>query len=500
MKAKAIADAAKQVILDRQESILSQEVNFEWRVVFGSVIPKKKKDSHVITQVTRRNIWMEPHFLFDQIQAFQPEEFFHPCSAYALKWQPAGSLYQLIIPLDNPQIQENAVIIMSNFNPIDRRNTLFHFAPVDPAMPMFAPRVHPSSLLSYHTKNEVLKKLCDCFLEDKISVNEIQAVLMCDQYVWKASLYNLLQEDEQVYHKYLLENKPLADVKKSQAKSYIDGEITLDQYEDSTFPERKRLREVEEMKYPLPVQMETCTICTRENCAVVQCQTCANMVCPTCVTNVFSGKQGRKSVSFLLMHQKFCMKLGELSTITVVVTDEPAYLREFRRSSRKAALEILLPEKPDQVFKEEELEEDEDEIERLRLAEEEKRRLAAEEAARIALENPEALQDLQEDLDRSCHLLKRIGKDLREFEEKILDKARTEQYVARNMRLRAEGIEKMLAQVLEPIERIVEEATALQITGSFIEELLHQAHAAVEEVEALSVEVLPPENIGSVRK
>ncbi|KAJ1382770.1 hypothetical protein B484DRAFT_411351 [Ochromonadaceae sp. CCMP2298] len=166
LKDKAAAEAAKQVILHRQESILRSEVNLEWRVVFGEV-PRKKKDTYVITQVTRRNVWMEPNFLFDQIKAFQPEQLFHPVSAYALKWQPAGSLYQLIIPLDNPQIQENAVIIMSNFNLLDRASTVFHFAPQDPAMPMFPPLVHPSSLLSYRTKNEVLKKLCDCFLEDR---------------------------------------------------------------------------------------------------------------------------------------------------------------------------------------------------------------------------------------------------------------------------------------------------------------------------------------------
>jgi len=216
------------------------------------------------------------------------------------------------------------------------------------------------------------------------------------------------------------------------------------------------------------------------------------MVCPPCVHAVFSGKNGR-GASFLLMHQKYCMKLGELATISVIVTDEPAYLREFRRTSRRAALQLLLPDRPAQVFREEELSDDEDELDRLRKLEEERLRLAAEEAERIARENPEQLRDLREELDRCCKRLERIGKDLREFEEKIMDRARTEQYVARNMRLRAEGIERMQAQVLEPVRRIVEGATALNLSGTFVHELLGLAQAVVGEVEALSVEVLPPE-------
>jgi len=473
LKAKLEAEAVKNEICARQSAFMAAEVKLEWRIVFGNTLPKKKKDTFLITDVTRRNVWMEPNFLYNQIVAFEPNEFFHPPDKYALKWQPTGSLFQLVIPLHDPMIQENAIIIMSHMNPIEQANTIFFFAPVDPAMPMFAPKVHPSSLVSYRTKNQCLKKLCDCFLEDKVSVSEIQAILMCDPFVWKAALYNLLAEDEQVYHQYLLDNKPLTEVRRTIAKSYLDGEITLEQYEDMKFPERKRLKEIEEMEYPLPFEKDVCAICGRENCGIVKCQTCTNMVCKNCMHSIFSGKTGRKSISFLLMHQKYCMKLGELSKISVVVPDEPAYLREFRRTSRKAALAKLIPVKPPVFFQEDELSEDEEELERKRLAELERKRkrlaelerirLEEEEAARLARENPESLQILVELFDKCAKKLERLGKDIREYVDKITDKSRTDQYIARNERLRAEAIERMQSTIREPVERIVEQATLLNL-------------------------------------
>jgi hypothetical protein len=355
-------------------------------------------------------------------------------------------------------------------------------------MSMYAPRVHPASLVSYHTKNEVLKKLCDLFLLDKISVQEIQAVLMCDQYVWSATLYNLLPEDEQVYHTYLNEQKPLDDTRKTLAKSYIDGDITLQEYEDAKFPERKKLRNIEDMTYPLPFEMEMCSICTKENSGIVSCHTCNNMVCVSCMMSIFSGKNGRKSISFLLMHQKYCMKLGELAPIVPVIDDEPAYLREFRATSRNAALELLLPKKVSDLMKEDHVSEDEEEIAERKRLEAERLRLAAEEAERLQRDNPASLRALQEQLDSRLRKFDRIAKDITEYTEKVLDKSHTDMFIARNTRLRTETIEKLRTNVVLPMQELDKKARALNLTGEFITKFTDTVADVLQKCEAMSSE------------
>ena len=372
---------------------------------------------------------------------------------------------------------------------VEQKLIVFFFAPIDPAMPMFAVRVHPASLVSYRTKNQVLKKLCDFFLQDRISVQEIQAVLMCDQYVWSATLYNLLPGDEQVYHTYLNEQKPLDDTKKSIAKSYIDGDISLHDYEDSKFPERRKLRGIEQMNYPLPFDMVACAICTKENAGIVSCHTCDSMVCASCMNSIFSGKNGRKSISFLLMHQKFCMKLGELPPVVPVVADEPAYLREFRTTSRTVALDKLLPKKSAHLLKEDELSEDEEDAENRRLMEEESARAAAEEAARLLRDNPPALRELQEKLEFRSKKFDRLGRDIVEYTDKALDKSHTDQFIARNTRLRSETIAKLQNQVLEPVQALLHEARALHLSGEFIESFTGKADALLQRGALLCVDL-----------
>lgn len=485
-KKRAAEKARKEEICKRQSVLLGEEVNLEWKIIFGQTMPKKKKDIFVIKDVTRRNVWMEPNFLYNHIKEFKPDDLFHAPEKYALQWQPRGSLYRLVIPLDDPQTQENAIVIMSEFSKLEQQRIVFFFGPIDPSMDMYAPKVHPASLVSYHTKNEVLKKLCDYFLLDRISVQDIQAVLMCDQYVWSATLYNLLPADEQVYHTYLNEQKPLDDTKKTIAKSYIDGEITLTEYEDAKFPDRKKLRNIEDMTYPLPFEMDVCTICTKGNSGIVSCHTCANMVCASCMASIFSGKNGRKSISFLLMHQKFCMKLGELTPLLPVLADEPAYLREFRGTSRAAALDLLLPKKDAELMKEDELSDDEEETAQRKQEEEEAARLAAEEAARLQRDNPKELQALQEQLDSRMRKLERISKDIIAYTDKALDKSHTEHFIARNTRLRAENIEKLDNMVTTPVTALLAQAQALHLTGEYIDQLVAQATAVLAQCTELS--------------
>lgn len=489
-KLKVLEESKKKEILRRQAKLLRNEINESWRIVFGDEVPKRKKGTFLINNITPRNIWMEDNFLYNQIKSFQPDEMFHKTFQYALKWQPPGSLFKLVIPLDNPQIQENALLFFSKFTSYEKKNTLFFFSPIDPNLSMYAEKVHPSSLVSYRTKNLILKKLCEIFLQGRLSVDEVQQILVCDQYVWSAALYNLLPEDEKVYHTYLNAGKPSEDTNKTISKSYIDGDISLKEYEDLKFPERKLLHEIEHQTYPLPYDKETCIICTRDNIAIVQCNTCTNMVCGQCMKTVFaSGRANEKSTSFLLMHQKYCMKLGELPPIIPIVVDEVAYLREFRLTSRKLALEMLLPKKESMMIQEEELSEDEEEQEYQRKLAEEKARLLAAENERILRENPFSLRLLREQLNIKLKRLDRISKDVKEINDKINDKSRTDQYRTRNIRLRLETFDKLAIQVLDPVVLLQEQAIALNLTGEFIETFLKDVEYVKNEITVLSVDI-----------
>lgn len=504
----------RQKVLHRQKELVRSEINLEWRIVFGDKAPKKRRDTFVIKDVTQRNIWMEDSFLFNQIKILKPDEIFHNKEYYALRWQPPGSLFRLIIRLDDLQLQENALLVMSKFSKSNKQNALFFFYPLEPSLDTFAPRVHPSSLVSYRTKNEVLKKLSDFFLQGRLSVDDIQQTLLCDEYVWSASLYNLLPADEQVYHTYLNEMRPLADSYKSLTKSYIDGDISLQEYEDSKFPDRKKIRDIESQIYPLAVQRETCTICHIEGTGIVSCHTCTNMVCAKCMHTVFNSavapssssifgeketltslsvvdaasnnflmksgpvdditidnhsKSRRSHSSFLLMHQRYCMKLGELPEVIPIISDEPAYLREFRNSSRLAALDKLLPKKaapvPTAVVHEKDvlLLEDEEEEAYLRSVHEAKIRAEEEEKLRMLQLNPIALQALRDVFDNKIkRKFDKFLKEINDLTEKIQDASHTEQFIARNERLRLQQIAKMVRQIEVPVQLLANEVKALR--------------------------------------
>jgi hypothetical protein len=234
--------------------------------------------------------------------------------------------------------------------------------------------------------------------------------------------------------------------------------------------------------------MEVCSICTKENSGIVSCHTCNNMVCASCMSSIFSGKNGRKSISFLLMHQKYCMKLGELAPIVPVIDDEPAYLRQFRATSRNAALELLLPKKVSDLMKEDHVSEDEEEIAERKRLEAERLRLAAEEAERLQRDNPASLRALQEQLDSRLRRFDRIAKDITEYTEKVLDKSHTDQFIARNTRLRTETIEKLRANVVLPLQELDKKARALNLTGEFITKFTDTVAEVLQKCELMSSE------------
>lgn len=476
----------KKEILERQARILKAEINQSWRVAVGKTLPKQLKETIIVPNMTRRNVWMEDLYIFNNIKAKYPDEIFHSIDKYILKWQPPGSNFQVMIPLDDPSLQENAILVLSKLKKKDQDKIVFLFTTLDPHLPMFAEKVHPASLVSYRTKIEVLKKLSDLFLEGKITVQEVEQVFSCDLDVWRVTLYNLLPEDEQVYHTYLMEKLKPVDEKPLHRK-YLDEDITMKEYESLKFPDRTKRRYIESLTYPLPVEGQMCIICGKDKVGVVRCHTCENMVCKACILDVFHGKVRKES--FLLMHHKYCMKLGELPEIKLEAVPDDAFLREFRNSSRTSVIQRFKPKLHI---------EDEDDTLLLDLNEEEAARRRAEEARLQALqeeeerqrllENPPELQQLKAAFDEKRKKFEKYRRELNDYNEKIADTSHTDAYINRHRRLRSDLVAKVRKNVLAPMESVQKSVSALTLPGEYLPSLLRDVTMVLDDLEALLAE------------
>lgn len=495
-KAKSKEAAKRRAVFKRQQRMIRQEINQTWRIAIGNELPKKKKDSFPISNMTRRNVWMEDLFIFNQIKAHFPDELFHAPSQYVLKWQPLGSYFQIIIPMDEPSLQENAVLEMAKMTKAQQNKMLFLFTTLDSTLPVFAPKVHPSSLVSYRDKNQVLKKLSEYFLSGRISVDDIQSILVCSPDVWSNSLFNYLPADEQAFHLYLNDKAVAADPLKSIAKQFLDEEISLKQYEDLRFPERKQQAEVESMYYPLPYAGADCVICGGAALGVVQCQTCDNMVCKACVEEVFQGEgpltlstpegvQRKRRQSFLLMHHRYCMRLGELPEVRMPTVPEPSYLREFRRTTR---LEVLARFAPSlQAFDDDEF------VAEYEAEEREKKRLAAlrikqlaDEAERLRLlHNPPELQEVRRLLDERSKRFGKLRKEIDDLTAKVMDSSHTEQFIARNRRLRGDLLDKLVGAFRPTVQDLLTQLAPMDLQGDVLPALRRDAEDLLAELDGL---------------
>jgi hypothetical protein len=484
----------RKEIIKRQKTYERAEVVQTWRIAMGSEIPKKIKDTFVITNITRRNIWMEEDFIFNQIKAQFPEDIFHSIDRYAFKWQPPGSYFQVIVPLDDPVLQENALLVMNRLLPQQQKTVLFLFSPIDPAMNMFAPKVHPASLVSYRTKNEVLKKLSTYYLEGRMTLDELQQIFTCDYEIWKSALYNYLPADEQVYHTYLNE-KPLAELlAKPLHKSYIDGDITIEEYENLKYPDRKKKKEMEAKDYPIPFEGNDCIICGKEKLGAIKCYTCDNMVCVQCIKDVFHSSADHQGRSFLLMHHKYCMKLGELPEIALEKVQEEAWLREFRKETRLTILKKYIPDYQPDYDDYAPLEDivDDEELLKQQLAEKAEKERQEKERQRLLLENPMILQELRERFNDKKKRYDRYYKDIQDYTEKINDKSHTEQFIARNSRLRNEILEKLKINIQIPYSELMEELEKLEIPGEFYQNLVKEVSDVLNEIDIMIKDYSPP--------
>ena len=285
--------------IERDNIIMKQrlyemfEINENFKFVFGPEKPQKWSECLEIKNVTKRRIWMEPNFIFDEIRAYKTDEIFHDISKYCLLWQPPDSTFKVCVPLDSAPLQEEALRSYAAMLPPSKAITIFHFMTIDSTMEMFLPNVHPASLVRFIQKNEVLQKLCDLFLEGKIPISDLNNVMECDFETWKITLYNYLPGDWQPYHKYLSKER-IKVLNETPESRYLGEEITIEEYGDLKNPERARIKNLENATYPLPYDSSVCIICQAEKQGIIKCQNCDNMICTLCVKRIFLDEETKR--------------------------------------------------------------------------------------------------------------------------------------------------------------------------------------------------------------
>ncbi len=466
--------AGRKLMKQREEAIARQryyelyEMRQDWEFVFGSDVPKQKKDVLQIHDMTPRDVWMEELYLFKQIVATRPDELFHPPSEYALKWSPPGSSMTLLVPFDNPAMQEAVIIKLSMYPPPVRKLVLFHFGPRDPNQTMFREAVHPASLVSYHHRNEVLKKLCDQFLENRMDIEEFKNTIGSTYDVWKRAMYNMLPEDEQVFHTYLTAMPEEDEVPTQNVidNEYLEGRITLQEYEDLKFPERKKKKDMEKKVYPEPHITSECIICHNPDTGCVQCNVCDNRLCIDCVKEKFHAEETKEG-SYLLIHRRFCLRLASLKPVHLAVNLPPAYLRELRMTGQGAAMKLLEEESKELLDDDDiSLEDEEDEDEKRHRLEMERIKIEREYNTMMK-ENP---PDLQKCIYLWEHKIQKkfnnIRKSALEQQIRIDEPGHSDMFVEREERLKKEIIDKIPDTILKPVKPLLVKAIELDLQES----------------------------------
>lgn len=470
---------AKKLMKERNEAIQRQrfyelyELRQDWNFVFGDEDPKLMKEVYKIKDVTPRVVWMDDFYIFKQIMSTRPDELFHDQSEYALKWIPPGCNFKVMIPFDNPIMMESAIISVSKVLPQDRMKLLFYFAPRNSNQTMFRQHVHPASLVSYHHRPEVLNKLCAQFLEDRMGIEEFRQTIGSHYEVWKRAMYNMLPEDEQVYHTYLTEvPEEIGGPARNFENEYLNGFIALQEYHDLKYPERKKKKDAEAKVYPLPYGTGYCIICGNHETGIIKCHICDNHLCTSCVREKFHDEE-TKAGSYLLVHRLFCLSLAPLNKISLVPREAPGYLRELRTTGQAKALELLEAhskalEEANKTDEEEEESEDEEERrynEEMRLLREKK------EYEKMMKENPPDLQHL------SKVYAHKVGKKFTKMKKSIMDlQARIDdrppkekdEFKDRLVRLKMEAVEKMRDSIQHTAHVVLEKAIALDLQESDI--------------------------------
>mmetsp|Transcript_64 Transcript_64/g.124 ORF Transcript_64/g.124 Transcript_64/m.124 type:complete len:540 (-) Transcript_64:163-1782(-) len=392
------AEMEKKLTILKQQKIEQFETNQSWNVVFGKEKPAvKNKDLPKFTNMTYRNIWMDDSFIYDQAVRLNPSEVLHSAKEYSLEWQPPDSTFRVMVGLTDQKAQADTLRRISFYPKPLQNNIVFYFTTVSKNMDLFGEKVHPSASESYHDRPSVLRKLCEKYMIGAMKLDDLNMILEAGYSTWKIALFNLLDEEEQTYHPYLQQPPPKI-FKKSLERRYLDDNINLQQYEDLKFPIRKAKKDEEAMSYPRPYTYVTCIMCKEPDSAIVKCLHCSNMVCPNCIVKTFLNEETSEG-SFLLLHRRYCVRLGAFPIMTPAVEPEPGYLRELRMTG------LLEADKRHRAM-------NMSEEEKRQLLEEERRKrnaaLEEDDKSSIASEEPEEEEEVvktQEEIDNEPIIL-----------------------------------------------------------------------------------------------
>jgi len=313
----------------------------------------------------------------------------------------------------------------------------------------------------------------------------------------------MLPEDEQVYHRYLVAKPAIVITEKDVEKSYIDDRISLQDYKDYKFPDRKRIRELHAMHFPQPYDEKLCVVCQNVNgSGIIKCFNCPNYICKKCVEIRFLNEDTREGC-FLVMHRRFCVKSGKILAIVPSVVPEPGYLKELRHYGRVAALDRI--EKANKgeveevthlltyslthlltyslthllVYKEDE--EDEIDLEAIE-AEKERLRLLQEEEERKLRENPPELQHILHKLEHKSKKFHHVRKEVVKYQQKLDEKGQhAESYYERIQRLKDEDMVK-LVELKKSFKEMIEKIQALKLEGE-------PSKVAIRDIKSMFVEI-----------
>lgn len=322
-------------------------------------------------------------------------------------------------------------------------------------------------------------------MEGRFTIKEFENVMACGYDVWKAAMFNMLPEDEQVYHKYLTEKPEMKISDKQIEKLYLDDKISLEEYSDMKFPERKKKKDIEATTYPLPYNFDVCIICKGENGenGIIKCPTCTNMVCKICIRRTFLDEDTKEG-SFLLVHRRYCLQLGSMPKFNPIIVPEPGYIRELKLTGRAAALERLIPQaeiREEESISDSEEEVDEEELERQRLLREKE----IEEMNRKLRECPPALQALMKATAKAHKKYVHARKEIIEYQQKLDEKGHADNYYVRLQRLKGEAIEK-LPKMTELVQDIRKKVVALKLEGEPSKLAIEKTDKLISNIDLLS--------------
>ncbi len=418
-------------IIEKQRKLEREEINLKWKYVFGPSNPKKRKEIRSLTNITLRNIWMEDLFLFDQIKQHMPNENFHSPEKYVLVYHLPSNPFTVMISLTDRGLQEGVVRTLSKLKKAELHRILFHFVTIDATLPLFGPKVHPATLVSFNTKPEVLGKLCDQYLEGRITLKDFNSAMDGGYEIWKHTVYTFLPEDWQPYHTYL-QMHAKKTVEKSNERKYMDDDITLQEYEDLKYPDRKKKKDEEALVYPLVYNVGTCIIDGSSN-GVIKCLNCPNLICRDCIIREFlSGNVS--SGSFMMMHRRFCMRFGQVPPIESNVEPPPGYLTELRLTGKLAAEKRLGQNNANDELSDDEVEDNDTDGDTVDMEavrkEEEKKRFA------------EAIDEIHKLMEKTQRKFWKHKTEIIKLQVIIDDKKKTEQMRERSGRLKYQEIER----------------------------------------------------------